>query len=62
MPSIRELAKITKFSRESITARVKLFKLGDDPDPRQIFEFRPLDGNQTALRSLAEERAELAKH
>ena len=60
MAGIRELARVTGFSRDAIRARVSKFNLGDDPDPKRIFKLIPLSDEQERKVSLEESRTELA--
>ena len=60
-PSVRELASITGFGRDSLATRIRRFGLGKNWRPKDLFELKPLDGEHASKLSLEEERAALAR-
>jgi hypothetical protein len=60
MQSISKLAEITGFSREAIRTRISRFNLGENWQPKDILELKPLDEAHGRRKSLEEARAELA--
>ena len=60
MQSISKLAEMTGFSREAIRTRISRFNLGENWQPKDILELKPLDEAHKGRKSLEEARAELA--
>jgi hypothetical protein len=60
MQSISKLAETTGFSREAIRTRIARFNLGENWQPKEILELKPLDEANKGRKSLEEARAELA--
>ena len=59
--TIKELSDCTGFHRESIQRRVRRFNLDPNhPDPKKIFDLKPMDDTHQKQRSLEEARTELA--
>ena len=60
MASAYAIHKFTGFSRSAIDRRIGLWSLGDDPDPKQILQLKPLDEAHAQKISLEEARTALA--
>ena len=60
MQRINKLAEMTGFSREAIRTRISRFDLGENWQPKDILELKPLDEAHKGRKSLEEARAELA--
>ena len=60
MQSINKLAEMTGFSREAIRTRIARFNLGENWQPKDILELKPLDEAHKGRKSLEEARADLA--
>jgi len=60
MPTVTEIARFTRFSRDAVNFRAKRKGLSGDIDPREIVQLLPVDEAHAKKTSLEEARTELA--